>query len=198
MNELINLIQRYSRRILAVGIILISLTAAAGLVSQADKSVSMWGARNSLVAGQKIKVGDLEILKVSLGSQAPKYFSNKARLVGNFLTKAITQGELIPVSGVSKNGLGVSQKEIPIGIAKNDLPSTIRVGDIVDLYSIPIKDAQAKSSLVVSKIQVGAIDTRTQNMGGSIDVLFNVNPADILQITDAVQAGRIVVVRNAL
>ena len=39
---------------------------------------------------------------------------------------------------------------------------------------------------------------QTQNMGGSIDVLFRVDAKELLSITDAIAAGRILVVRNAL
>ena len=198
MNDLQALFQRYSRRFLALGIIAIALLAAVVLASQADKSVSMWGAKYSLSSGDMIKPGDLEVVKVALGNQSPKYFSKKAVLIGNYLTKAIGQGELIPVSGITKFSIRSPVKEVPVGIAKSDLPSNIKVGDIVDLYSIPTKVPQAISSLIISRISITAIDMQTQNMGGSIDVLFRVDAKELLSITDAIAAGRILVVRNAL
>ncbi len=151
-----------------------------------------------LVLGSAIKTSDLEAVKVSLGNQAPKYFSSKASLVGSFLVKSIGQGELIPVSAVTKSSSGNSLKEIPIGISKSDLPIDLRAGDLVDLYSIPIKDPKATTALVTSKIRVAQVDSQSQNMGGVVTVLFSVDQKVVLNITDAVQMGRIVVVRNAL
>jgi len=198
MTDLQTLIQRNSRKFIGVGVLLISLLAAVTLAGQADNSVSMWGAKFSLSPGSAIKSSDLEIVKVSLGNQAPKYFSNKAVLVGSFLLKPIGQGELIPVSAITKSPSGSSFKEIPIGISKSDLPVDLRAGDIVDLYSIPIKDPKALTSLVVSKIRISQVDSTSQNMGGVVTVLFSVDQKVVLNITDAMQMGRIVVVRNAL
>jgi hypothetical protein len=198
MTDLQTLIQRNSRKLIGIGILLISLLAAVALAGQADNSVSMWGAKFSLSPGSAIKMSDLEVVKVSLGSQAPKYFSNKAHLIGSFLVKSIGQGELIPVSSITKSASTAAFKEIPIGISKSDLPVDLRAGDVVDLYSIPIKDPKATTALVVSKIRVSQVDSQSQNMGGVITVLFSVDEKYVLSITDAVQMGRIVVVRNAL
>ncbi len=198
MVDLQTLVQRNSRKIIGIGILLISLLAAVALASQADNSVSMWGAKFSLSPGSAIKTSDLEAVKVSLGNQAPKYFSSKASLVGSFLVKSIGQGELIPVSAVTKSSSGNSLMEIPVGISKSDLPIDLRAGDLVDLYSIPIKDPKATTALVTSKIRVAQVDSQSQNMGGVVTVLFRVDQKVVLNITDAVQMGRIVVVRNAL
>ena len=95
----------------------------------------MWSAKYSLSSGEKVKESDLEVVRVSLKKQAPQYFSSKALLVGSYFTKAIGQGELIPVSAVTKLAPGTFSKEVPVGIAKSDLPSGSKVGDLVDLYS---------------------------------------------------------------
>ena len=191
-------IQQHSRKLIGVGIILVALIAASGLAGQADTSVSMWGAKYSLSSGATIKAADLKVVKVSLGDQAPKYFSNKAKLVGNYLTKNLAEGELIPVSAVTKTSSGVTLKQIPLGIGKSDLPSNLHVGDLVDLYSLPTKDPKASTTLVTSKIRVAAIDSQSQNMGGVVNLLLSVEKEFILDITDAIQIGRIVVVRNAI
>ena len=197
MNDLQTLMQRYSRRFLAVGILIISLLAAVALAGQADSSVSMWSAKYSLSSGEKVKESDLEVVKVSLKKQAPQYFSSKALLVGSYFTKAIGQGELIPVSAVTKLAPGTFSKEVPVGIAKSDLPSGSKVGDLVDLYSIPSNDPNSKSSLVISRVTISAIDLNSQNMGGSINVLFRIDSKAVLSITDAIASGRIVVIKNA-
>lgn len=191
-------IQQHSRKLIGVGIILVALIAASGLAGQADTSVSMWGAKYSLSSGATIKAADLKVVKVSLGDQAPKYFSNKAKLVGNYLTKNLAEGELIPVSAVTKTSSGVTLKQIPLGIGKSDLPSNLHVGDLVDLYSLPTKDPKASTTLVTSKVRVAAIDSQSQNMGGVVNLLLSVEKEFILDITDAIQIGRIVVVRNAI
>lgn len=198
MADIQSIIQRHSRKVLGIGILLISLFAAIGLAGQADSSVSMWSAKYSLSPGTALKSSDLETVKVSLGNQAPKYFSSKAKLIGSFVTRNISQGEIIPVSAVTKNSPTSRLKEIPLGISKSDLPANLRIGESVDLYSIPVKDPKALTTLVILKARVAAIDTQSQNMGGVVNVLLGVDEKSLLQITDAISMGRIVLVRDAL
>lgn len=190
--------ESHGRKLLGAGILVLSLLAALALAGQADSTVSMWGAKYSLSPGVAITANDVEVVKVSLGNQAPKYFSSKAKLVGSFVTKSLAQGELIPVSAITKVAHGGSLKEIPLGVNKSDMPSNLRNGDLVDLYSIPIKDPKASTNLITSKVRVVAIDSQSQNMGGVVNVLLSVDKEVLLDITDAIQMGRIVVVRNAL
>jgi len=191
------LIQRHSRKFIGAGILCISLFAALALAGQADSTSSMWSAKYSLPAGSTIKVGDLTAVKVSLGNQAPYYFSSKAKLIGNHLTRSVAQGELLTVSAVTKSATTSPMKEIPLGISKSDLPGNLRIGDTVDLYSIPLKDPKASTSLVATGIRVASVDSQSQNIGGAINLLLSVDQKVLLQITDAIQMGRIVVVRNA-
>lgn len=197
MTDIHLLMQRHSRKFIGAGVLCISLFAALALAGQANSTSSMWSAKYSLSMGSTIKVGDLEVVKVSLGNRAPHYFSSKAKLIGSFLSKNVAEGELISVSAISKNGTSLSMKEIPLGISKSDLPNNLHVGDIVDLYSIPTKDPKALTSLVASHIRVISIDSQSQNIGGTINLLLSVEQKVLLEITDAIQMGRIVVVRNA-
>ena len=198
MIDLHTLLQRNGRRILAGMILLISLLSAFALASQANNKTPMWAAKSQIHSGSLLKPGDLIEVRVSLGNQSPKYFSSKAKLIGNYLKRNIDQGELIPVTAITKSWQGLTLKEIPIGLMKNDFPSDLHSADVVDLYSIPIKDPKATTSLIVSKVQVASVDAQSLSMGGVVGVVFKVDPKDLIQLTDAIQAGRIVVVRNAL
>jgi hypothetical protein len=198
MIDLHTVLQRNGRRILAGMILLISLLSAFALASQANNKTPMWAAKSQIHSGSLLKAGDLLEVRVSLGNQSPKYFSSKAKLIGNYSKRTIDQGELIPVTSITKSWQGLTLKEIPIGLMKNDFPSDLHSADLVDLYSIPVKDPKATTSLIVSKVQVASVDAQSQSMGGVVGVVFKVDPKDLIQLTDAIQAGRIVVVRNAL
>ena len=194
----IGFLQEHNRKILGAGILLLALVGAIGLASQANSSVSMWGAKYSLSPGASITQNDLEKVKVSLGDQAPQYFSSKAKLIGSFVTKSISPGELIPVSAITRSANIGTKKEIPVGVNRSDLPSNVRIGDLVDLYSIPIKDPKAVTALITTKARVAAIDMQSQNLGGVVNILLSVEKDVLLDITDAIQMGRIVVVRNEI
>jgi hypothetical protein len=188
----------YKRAAAGVGLLMIAFIAAIGLAKEANSRDPMWGARYSLTPGVAISAKDLEIVNVSLGNQSPKYFSSKAKLIGSFLTRNISEGELIPVSAITKSGSASTLRQIPIGVNKSDAPINLRIGDLVDLYSIPTKDAKSPTTLITSRIRVSGIDSQSQNLGGVINLLFSVEKDSILDITDAIALGRIVVVRDEI
>ncbi|MEN9325206.1 MAG: hypothetical protein RL414_960 [Actinomycetota bacterium] len=198
MIDLQTFIQRNSRRLIASAIIIFSLLAASILTSVSNTSHGVWGAKNSIAPGTPIKSSDLQVFSVSLGNQNSHYFSDKAKLIGSYLTKPISSGELIPTSAISKNTPDNVMKEVPISIARGDMPSDLSSGDTVDLYSIPTKDPKATPTLILSRARVALVDSQSRNLGGGVDVLFDLNIKLVLQVMDSIQRGRIVVVRNAL
>ena len=198
MIDLQTFMQRNSRRVIAVGIIFISLLAAAVLASISNTNQGVWGAKVSIAPGSAIQASDLKIYSVSLGGQGGKYFSERAKLVGSYLTKPVAAGELIPTSSITRTTPDSVMKQVPISIARGDLPSNLLAGDTVDLYSIPTKDPKATPLLILSRARVALVDTQSRNLGGSVEVLFDLNLKLVLQVMESIQNGRIVVVRNAI
>jgi len=191
-------LEEHGRKFIGVGLVTASIFGALGLAAQADTSVAMWGTKYSIGPGVVITAHDLQVMKVSLGKQSAQYFSQKAKLVGSYLTRNLGQGELIPVSAISASLHGENLQQIPLGISKSDLPMNLQVGDLVDLYSLPTKDPKAITSLITPKVRVAGIDSQSQNIGGVIDLLLSVDSKVVTLITDAIQMGRIVVVRNEI
>ena len=188
----------HSRKIVGVSLLLLSLLAALGILKQSDNRVEMWSAEYSLPEGATVHAKDIRAVKVSLGVDAPSYFSRKAEIVGSYVSRDVAQGELIPVSSLRKASSSTPKSEVPLGINKSDLPLNLRIGDSVDIYSIPSKDSKGLTSLVVPAVHVAAIDSQSQSMGGVITILISVDPKNISLIADAIQAGRILVVRHAI
>ena len=86
-------------------------------------------------------------------------------------------------------------REVPLGINRSDIPINLTVGEYVDLYTIPQKGSA--TDLVVSHVSITKVDNKSANMSGQVGILVSVQPKDVVLITDAIQAGRIVVVRHA-
>ena len=190
--------QRNSRRLLALGIIFIALFAASALSQQADRTTSIWAAKGILTSTTKVTLSDIYSVKVALGDQSARYFSNRAMLVGSYVTRTIGIGELIPLSAISKTGSVSDTRQVPMGIGKSDIPSDLNPGDTVDLYLVPTKDSTLASELIAINVVVTSIDRKSQELGGSVNLLITVNNGKIFPILDAVSQGRIVVIRHAL
>jgi hypothetical protein len=144
-----------------------------------------------------ISASDITRIEATLGSSSKKYYSATSRLIGNVVTRPVGANEFIPQIALAQAGAATDMRQLPMGIAKSDLPADLGAGDRVDLYGIP-KDAGSAPSIVVSDIRVQSVDNKSRDLGGAVTVLFLLHQRDLLSIMDALSAGRIVVVRHAL
>lgn len=189
-------IQRNSRRLIAVAIILFALFSGTLLLSSATAPVELWSASKPLVVGTQLTAQDIKVKSVSMQSGSSRYFSKKANLIGSYITAPVKSGELIPVVAVRKSAVAkAAMREVPLGINKSDLPSNLLAGEFVDIYSVPQKGSA--TSLLVSHVTIAKIDNQNASMTGSVNVLVTVKPESVLSIADGIQAGRIVLVRHA-
>lgn len=189
-------IQRNSRRLIAIAIIIFALFSGSLLLSSANSPIELWSAAKPLTTGTQITAKDIKVKSVSMRDGASRYFSKKANLIGSYVTAPVANGSLIPVASVRKNAIARTQmREVPLGINKSDLPTNLATGEYVDIYSIPQKGSS--TSLLVPHVSVAKIDNQNSSMTGSINVLVSVKPENVLAITEGIQAGRIVMVRHA-
>jgi len=197
MFELPHFFAQHSRRIIAIGAIALSLIGVIGLTSATQTSVPIWAATHELAPGLVIGASDITRIEATLGSAATKYYSATSRLIGNVVTRPVGANEFIPQIALAQAGAATDMRQLPMGIAKSDLPADLGAGDRVDLYGIP-KDVGAAPSIVVADIRVQSVDNKSRDLGGAVTVLFLLHQRDLLSIMDALSAGRIVVVRHAL
>ena len=154
--------QVHGRKITGAILLLVALIAAIGLVGQADNTVEMWGAKYSLASGSAISSSDIEIVQVSLGTGAAHYFSSKAQLVGSYLTRNISQGEIIPVSAV---------KALQVDVLSNLLSKHLPEGP--KLYPEDQKSDQTLEKLICEHIREAAIKGVRQELPHSITVTID-------------------------
>ena len=197
MFQLSTFIQRNTRRIVAIGAITISLLAAIGLASASQSATPMWVATHPLSPGAVISAADIERIDATLGSSTQNYYRGSSKVIGNVVTRSIGLHEFIPLNAIAQAGSISDYRQLPIGIAKSDLPSDLGAGDRVDLYSIP-KDSGRDPELVASNIRIQGVDNKSRDLGGAVTVLFLLHDREIMPIISSFTTGRIVVVRNAL
>ena len=104
--------------------------------------------------------------------------------------------KLLPLNAIGVSAQASNLRELSLGILNSDLPADLSVGDLVDIYLVP-RDPQSQSEKVATKLLVVGVDSRSRNLGGSINVLLSIKEADVLNVTDALTLGRLLVGRNA-
>jgi hypothetical protein len=196
MDEIQKFIARNFRRILAAGGLLLSLVALSILLNNSPQG-SVWMASHPIPNGGKITSADVQLVKVDLASNSAHYLSATTQVVGQFATRAIRQGDLIAVTDVSHQSSNSTANFLPIGVATNDLPSDLAVGDLVDIYIIP-KDQASLPALVAHRISVQNIDQRSRTLGGAIGVSLSTSASIATVIVTAEAQGRLVLARDPI
>jgi len=84
---------------------------------------------------------------------------------------------------------------LPIGVAVDDLPADLAVGDLVDVYVIP-KDQGVLPAVVAHRIPVQYIDDKSRALGGSVAVSLSASPTVTSIIVTAESQGRLVLARD--
>ena len=136
MDDIQKFIQRHFRRILAIGGLIFSLLAISALLGTSPES-SIWTVKNPIPSGSKIMASDLELLKANLTSDSNHFEGSSDKVAGQYAARLLQAGDLIAVTDITSDGTKTASSFLPIGIAVDDLPLDLAVGDFVDIYVIP-------------------------------------------------------------
>ncbi len=196
MDELQNFIQRNLRRILAGGGLILSLFAISLLLNTSPKS-SFWLMTHSVPIGSKILPGDVAMLKANLTSDSTHFEGSGDSVVGQYATRSLQTGDLIAVSDVSRSGVSTPMSFLPIGVAVDDLPMDLSVGDLVDIYVIP-KDQSSLPAIVAHRVVVQSVDQKSRSLGGSVAVSVVADASITAIIVTAESQGRLVLARESI
>jgi hypothetical protein len=194
MDDIQKFIQRNFRRILAAGGLLFSLLALS-LLLNSQPSTLVWMATSSIPNGSRITSNEVKLVKVDLTEDALHFESKNDLVVGKFATRLLEPGDLVAVTDVTQQSSNSTSTFLPIGVAVDDLPADLAVGDLVDVYVIP-KDQGVLPAVVAHRIPVQYIDDKSRSLGGSVAVSLSASPTVTSIIVTAESQGRLVLARD--
>ncbi len=167
---------------LVVGLAVVAVCALLGarLLGGAEGMVGVWAARSGLSAGQPLTTADLVRREVRFDDQtaADRYLSaGSAPPEGVTLARAVGPGELVPRAALAAAESG-SLTEVPLSVGTEAVPSTVRVGTVVDVWVTPdgaVSDADAsaegprapRSTLVFDDVAVVSVPRAGTSLGPS-------------------------------
>ena len=176
---------------LLIGLVLVigSVAGVVAIVSTADETVQVYSANSSLTPGDRISLADLDTSNVRLAGVGSLYLLPGDVPDGGFVvTRAIDEGELIPVSAVgSVSGLRLTSLVLNVSGA---LAASIESGSTVDVWSSR-EVANGKFGLpgviVAGATVVRLVQSETIMAGGeSVAVEVLVPKARIARVLEAV------------
>ena len=126
---------------MAVGVILVAACALLGatLLGGSDDTVGVWAARRAMNAGESVSADDLVRRDVRFADQpdADAYLSADTPLPsGATLARAVGAGEMVPRGALGAAG-SQALTEVPLSVDSEAVPSTLRVGAVVDVWVTP-------------------------------------------------------------
>ena len=196
MDDIQKFMQRHFRRILAIGGLILSLLALSVLLGTGPQS-SLWMVKNPIPSGSKIAVGDVELVKANLTSDSSHFEGSSDGVVGQYAVRLLQSGDLIATTDISHGGTKTASSYLPIGVAVDDLPSDLLVGDLVDIYVIP-KDQTILPALVAHRLVIQSVDQKSRALGGDVAVSVIASNAITSIIVTAEAQGRLVLARDPL
>jgi hypothetical protein len=165
---------RDPRLVVGVAVVAACTLLGARLVGSADDTVGVWSAGAALSAGQPVVAADLVRREVRFADQdaADAYLSADAPLPsGARLARAVGAGELVPRGALGETG-AVQLTEVPLSVATEAVPSTVRVGSVVDVWVTPdaaaagARAAQAaRAALVFDDVAVVSVPRTGSSLG---------------------------------
>jgi hypothetical protein len=154
-----------------VTIVAVCVLLGARLLATADDTVGVWVARADLPAGAEVTVADLERqeLRFTSSDLAARYVSADSGLpAGSVLGRDVAAGELVPRGALSE-AAAVDLVEVPVVVPSEAVPSTLRTGEVVDVWVTPDVESgqETRAVRVLEQVRVVAVPRNGSALGPS-------------------------------
>lgn len=198
---------RDPRLVLGVVIVAVCVLLGARVLAGADDTTAVWRLRHDVAQGASIGADDLDVAHVRFaGTPSDRYLPASAELApGTTAAHDMAAGELLARSAVTSGG-GADLVEVPLSVAPDDLPASVRQGSTVDVWVTP-KSATtgggpgrarlALEDVVVVAVPKGGDSLAPQTTQQVIVGVDDARTGDLSEALGLLADGRVVITRRA-
>ena len=198
---------RNPRLILGLVMVAVSVLVGARMMAAADDTVGVWVVARDLPAGATLDEGDVERRQIRFpdAGTADRYLAAEDDLPdASTLNRPVSAGELLPRAALAADS-GPDLIEVPISVAADDLPATVRQGSVVDIWVAPKVSAVAgrapRAVPVLTDVVVVAVPRSSTSLApqSTRQVIVGVPVARSDELATAlggISDGRVVVARK--
>ncbi len=165
-----------------LGLLLVcgSVAVGAKLLAAADETVAVWQLTASARAGTPISADGLRTTRVHFDDAAAvsAYWPTSQPLPENArLLRDVSQGELLSSAAVTGSDV-FSLRQMPLAVSSSGFPTSLSVGDHVDVWAVPQEEGAEDPSRVLADATVTALgDGSSVGSGGDREVVVSL-PSD--------------------
>jgi hypothetical protein len=198
---------RNPRLALGLALVATSVLIGARMLAAADDTVGVWVVAHDVPAGATLDDGDLERRQIRFPDEgtADRYLAAADDLPETAtLNRPVSAGELLPRTALAAES-GPALTEVPISVAADDLPATVRQGSVVDIWVAPKVSAVAgqrpRAVPVLTDVVVVAVPRSSNSLApqSTRQVIVGVpaaRSADLGTALGGISDGRVVVARK--
>ena len=190
-----------TRFIVAVSLFAAAIISALSLTALGNRTDSYWVAARNLAPGSEISPDDIYLVKVALGDISSDYISGETLIVGSYLIRAQSAGELIALNEVSDLAPTDRAQQVPIAVLSSDLPTDISIGEAINIYWVPdsaMGGVQIGSpEIVVRQAYIRSLDRKSSNFSSEVALTISLLDTQIINLLNSTVSGRLVIVRAA-
>jgi hypothetical protein len=177
------------------------------VLAGADDTVTVWSLRHDVPAGTTVDAGDLAVTRVHFsGEGATRYLlASTDNGPTGVATHDLVRGELLPRSALATDDRA-DLVEVPLSVAPDDLPASVREGAVVDVWVTPkVADPgtdRVRARLALDDVVVVAVPATRDSLAPRTtqQVIVGVDEASATDLADALGQladGRVVLTRQA-
>lgn len=187
------------KNVIAIIVIIASFFVAIGLALIANNRSSYWVATRDLTPGHMVDSTDFKAVKGAFGKEATGYVASNQNPVGFSISRYVASGEYLNRNSLVEGNGESNTKLLSFAAGAADLPTSVRIGDAVNLYQVINDSDDGKSipsTLVIENVYIVDLNRKSENLGGTSIVTVAIPNEFVERALNATRIGRMVVVIN--
>ncbi len=177
-----------ARFFLGVLLVAASVVGVWLVISAARQTTPVYAAARTIVPGEAIGAGDVELVDVALGSVTGAYLAADDLGVAVVATRTIEEGELVPSASI---GDADSARTTSVVVRSAvDVPASVDAGTVVELWAAPLleRGVYDQPRILVGDATVVSVTRDESMIGGGAAALELVIPRSDVSATLAAMA----------
>ena len=191
--------QRDIKNIFAIFAIGASLLFSLTLVVVANGRDSYWVATRALTPGHMVDSLDFKAVKADFGIDSSGYLPATRSPIGYSIARFVAPGEYLNQVSLVENSGESNVRLLSFAVAAPDLPSSIKIGDAINIYQVVNDNGEMKSvpsTLVIENVFIVDLNRKSESLGGLTIVTVGIPNDFVERALNATRKGRMVVVIN--